>query len=506
VEKKSASTSASPASEGSSTRPSRKKSTPLHPLERALLALAGAHLCFLPWALGGMHGWSQAVSFAFALAGLALALIPRAHRDELADHGRAYRYLPARRLFAFPGFWLGLALLAYATVQALNPSWTYRSFPDGGWTMEPRDHIRWLPTGAVAPFSDANPWRALLVWSAAWLLGCALWIGVTRRAAVRTLLMILALNAAVLALAGILQRLAGNGKILGFIEPSTYYAIATFLYKNHAGAFFNLLLATALALGVWHDRRAKRRLERTSPAPVFFGGALLLATIVALSDSRFAVLLLLGFLGGGLVWGAWSFWRSGRRPSVLAACVFAVALAAMILVGARELQGSRVATRFQELFTSDRVWSIDARQTAARATWEMALDRPLTGWGAGCFRWLFPLYQQRHPAIYTPSWDAEKSFFWEHAHSDPLEFFAELGALGCAPLLGLLGWWLVKIGRARPWRNPPLLLVATGVLLLLVHSSIDFHLQNPAILLTAIALAVLTARWAEIEVRKRASR
>jgi hypothetical protein len=131
---------------------SRKKSASAHPLELALLVLVGAHLSFLPWALGTMHVWSQLVSVTLSLAGFILALIPRTHTEDYSPDGRAYRYLPARRLTAFPGFWLGLIVLLYVLIQALNPAWQYIREGDMWWMQRVKPvalSARWLLGVAV---------------------------------------------------------------------------------------------------------------------------------------------------------------------------------------------------------------------------------------------------------------------------------------------------------------------------------------------------------------------
>ena len=108
-----------------------KHRLPLHPLERAVLAAVAIHLCFLPWALGTMHVWSQVTSLVLAAIGLLLALIPRTYSGDLAPPvsgiqfpvvgpastghrppPTAFRLNPLPRLVRFPLFWLGLALLA----------------------------------------------------------------------------------------------------------------------------------------------------------------------------------------------------------------------------------------------------------------------------------------------------------------------------------------------------------------------------------------------------------
>src|SRR5262249_2930567 len=52
----------------------RHARTPLPDAERRFLAILGVHLCFLPWALGTMHPWSQWTSLALAAVGFAFAI------------------------------------------------------------------------------------------------------------------------------------------------------------------------------------------------------------------------------------------------------------------------------------------------------------------------------------------------------------------------------------------------------------------------------------------------
>lgn len=63
---------------------SDRRRLPLHPREKALLALVALHLCFLPWALGTMHVWSQLTSLGLGAAGMVLALIPRTYSGDYA--------------------------------------------------------------------------------------------------------------------------------------------------------------------------------------------------------------------------------------------------------------------------------------------------------------------------------------------------------------------------------------------------------------------------------------
>ena len=48
--------------------------------------------------------------------------------------------------------------------------------------------------------------------------------------------------------------ITGNGKVLWFIEPPASYFVSTFFYKNHAAAYFNVVLALTAGVAVAHPR------------------------------------------------------------------------------------------------------------------------------------------------------------------------------------------------------------------------------------------------------------
>jgi len=61
-----------------------RASSNLHLLERSLLVIASVLLCFMPWALGTMHVWSQSITLGLASLTLGVALINRHYRGEFA--------------------------------------------------------------------------------------------------------------------------------------------------------------------------------------------------------------------------------------------------------------------------------------------------------------------------------------------------------------------------------------------------------------------------------------
>jgi hypothetical protein len=479
--------------------PVQKQAPPVHPLERALLVVVAIHLVFLPWALGTMHVWSQCVSFGLSVVSFGLAVRTRNYTWEYAEEA-PFRLHPLRKLLHFPIFWLGLLLLLYILIQALNPAWEYVT--NGSfWWMQGIPCIEWLPTGMRTPFAQASPWRSLMIYSSAWMTVCAIWIGFTRRRPLQILLASMAVNGALLALLGLAQRAMGATEIMGFYKPSNSDFAATFINRNHGGAYLNLALAVSAALAFWYYRRQLRRGEHSSPALIFGFFALLTALMVLYSYSRGAGFLMIGFLvvAIGLVGRRLLFSTSeGQSPFVATALVLLVVAFGGLNLYTLKTEGIR--DRLRDIARDLDAGSGYVRWVTAGATWEMAQDQFIEGWGAGSYRFYFPVYQARHPDILVDP-DTHKRLIWEHAHDDYLELLAEVGVVGCGILLVGALYYAMQMTKLKVWLHPPATLLLMGCVVTALHATVDFPFFCPAILITWCALWPILTKWAELELR-----
>jgi len=473
---------------------SKAPTSTLDPFEAALAVVLGTQVVLVSWLVGGMRPPGQVVGLALGAVALGLALLPR---PKSPDHR------PARRLIRFPIFWLGLFVLGWELVQTLNPAWRYvLDAQSRYWWMQRIDHLTWLPAGVDTPFARMNGWRTLMIHGMAWLAVCAAWAGLTRRRSCRWVLTAIAINGAALAMLGIAQRLSDRPQSLWFAARAANDFFATFVYRNHAGAFLNLALAASAALAFWHLVRAERHFKRSSPAIVFVFLAVVTAVGVLLSTSRGAITLTIVF---ALFTAALFFRRhflAGARPGML--------LLVLVIVGfagysAYSLVSPSTVRRFERWWDQgEDLGSWSARRQATQATWEMAQARIWTGWGAGSYRHLFPQYQQKYPEIYyvrppTADRPGRGRLFWEYAHNDHVQLLAELGMIGCLPfVLGGL-FWARRLWRARFWRSSWLLCLVVAGGLTLIHAWFDFPLHNPAILLAWCLLWPVGVRWREAE-------
>jgi len=436
-----------------------------------------------------MHRWSQLVSLGFALTGFVLSLCSRTGGDGI--------FPPAAKLRRFPVFWAGLAMLLYIVVQGLNPAWRYASTP-ANWWLEPVEHISWLPSGIQAPFARSNPWSTLVVFGSLWLLVCSVWVGLTRRLSYRLLFTALVANGFLLALLGVLQQLTDTKQIFWSYLPSNATFVASFIYRNHAGPYLNLMVALAVGLGFWHYQRSQRHLEKPSSAVAILFLAVFVAIMVLFSYSRASIGVLLAFilLAMGALTARKYFGPARSHRSRRDLLILCLALSGFVGVCLVSLRAEKVWQRFAQIST-DPVGTTGFRSQARQAATEMLQDRWLFGWGAGCFRYGFPLYAQHYPTIYKSGGNNLR--FWEHAHDDVLEFPIEFGVVGLIPLIYALGCAAWQLARRRFWRNSVSLSLVLVCTLVACHSWVDFVFQNPAVLLTWCVFMIAAVRWLELD-------
>jgi hypothetical protein len=443
-----------------------------------------------------MPSWAQFTSLGFSFAGILLALRPD-ERTRVIRRGATPQ--PAARsrfkkLLSFPVFWAGLILIGYIVTQGLNPAWRFISSSDYWWLI-PVSHITWLPSGVAAPFEMSNPWSALVVWSSLWLLVCSVWIGFSSRTSYHAILIALAMNGFLVAVLGIVQSLTSAQTIFWSDNSANYRFFASFIYTNHAGAYFNLIAAVCVGVALHQQSFEPQKRGNRRAAPLFVLLAVQAAIAVIFSCSRMSIALLLAF---ALAVAATSVWRARQRhvPSRRKPDRFPLALAltlgGLLCISLVPHVAGRLAPRFAVLAGGDTT-ELHSRNLARKAAFDMFRDHWLFGWGTGCFRHAFPLYSQKYPELTNTG--NGKSLYWEHAHDDLVEFPAELGLAGCLLILVPIGCGVWALWRRRFWREPLMLCLVVACVLLAVHANMDFVFQNPAVLFTAAILLVSAIRW-----------
>ncbi len=454
---------------------------PVHPLEKALLVVIAINVCSLPWMLGGMRVWAQLITLGLSLVAFGLALLPRTYDGDLV-HGDAYQTHPLRKLLRWPLWWIGLVFFGYVLVQALNPAWEFVQM-EKSWGMKQIEHIAWLPTGMRTPFEMMNPWRQIIIWGAPFLTACALWIGLTRNTSIKRLVTLVVANVILLGIFALVQR-ATDAKAIYWTIKSSNEFFGSFIYRNQGGAYLVLGFMLTAGLAAWHRQRSNQKMERSSPALVLAFFACVLLVAVGVSYSRGSVIALLGCLFWLLIVVTVSrFRRSSPRGHAIIVILLVLMFTGFGAMGLKALNAERTVDRFKLLLENNNAtWAL--RQMATDATAEMWDEKPIYGWGAGGFRFLFPKFQQTRPEILWSDQRRQRGYmFWEYAHNDWIQVAAEvgfvgLGLLGSAALFATITWT-----RRSGWRHPFSIMAVGGCVATLGHARAEFLFYNPAIVM-----------------------
>lgn len=460
--------------------------------EVAVALMVAAHLSFLPWAWGSMHAWSQMISLGLAAAAflLGLALNPQPPLAETP----VSRW---RKLAAFPPFWIGLLILGLICAHAFNSAWQTVQFEGMFWII-PVDHVEWLPSGVEAPFERMNAARHLVVLSSAYLTLLTLCLFIARTRLLRLLLAVVLFNGLILTGVGFLQILQPAEKVLWMRETKSQF-LASFIYRNHGAAYFNLLLAAAVGFYLFLRERYWKDIGRrkVDASPIFFFLGLTIFTLVVFSQSRAgaAVAVGLGILaflfsfGHGLVWHRL---KETLGLTFLYLLLFAVFTGTFVYIWGWD----RITERFARMIDEQGQVEWSVRKQGYMATLEIFQAKPVWGWGAGSFEYVFPAYQEQYPEILVRG---RTRLIWEYAHSDPLQLLAEYGSVGAALFLALFLCWAWGFFRNKGYRRVLPLWCAIGAFGALAHSHVDFVFYNPAVFITTVVLFALSYRHAALD-------
>ncbi|MCS1408650.1 MAG: hypothetical protein M2R45_01826 [Verrucomicrobia subdivision 3 bacterium] len=478
---------------------------------------------FAPWAFGTVHPWAikvmNGVGFVLGVlfllkTGLARGWVLRSDSEQWNALVEYRDELPRRRRWLMVLAWLMVFLVGYIFLHWINARGTFDPRVMGFIYHE--KYLPLFPHSYDQPSTGETFWRFLALALGFWatrdwlkdLPGRFLfrsrgqqltrWTPYRR---MKRLLVVLVVNAMVLALVGILQRLDGNIKLLWIHTPQFPLAeshFGPFAYRGNASTYFNLLWPCCfyLLLCLRQERLRRGRVLRAGRDPhvFFFPGIILLALVPVISTSRAG--LLFGCLLGlaCLVFGGWRF-RAKRFFLMISGVTFIA-----IVAGAFSLGMARAVERMQLTFTGASSLNGSSgglgREHIYLDSLPMVRDHLIWGAGPGSFSSIYAvnrgLRYWRHIEPNAPlnDWSA-----W--VHCDPLEFLITFGLVGFVVLSGILFILVfVPVGddQEDAWvANSGFLRLALGGFCL--HSVIDFPFQIysllHAFLLVAVVLATL---------------
>jgi O-antigen ligase len=417
---------------------------------------------------GGNQGWSDVVVQLAALPLLAWALF-RLNPSQLG-----------------PGSQWALALLcaivALPLLQLIPvPPSLWRSLPGRGEVASAYEvagmAVPWLPIS----LDPTRTWLALLSLLPAIAVFLAM-LSLEQRSR-RILIVLIFVVVFASAVVDILQVTGDRDSPLYFYADTTPgRAVGFFANPDHNAAFLysTIPFIIAWAIGLVRDDRRNRIIGLTSLA------LLTLTIVVGLIATQSRAGLGLLFVAG--LSGILLAWRHDRGQSGRRLLRFAIGGNVVALIVAFQLGFVQYMSRIEGQGLEDLRWS------AARITSQAAIANMPFGSGLGTF---VPTYQRFAPR------ETLQYFYVNHTHDDWLELWLTGGAPAIILVLGFLAWFA---GSAfRLWRShqseAPVLDLALAqaasivIVLLLLHSVVDYPLRIPAIsVLCAMACAYLIPR------------
>jgi O-antigen ligase len=434
----------------------------------AVLSVLVALTVATPWAFGGVMPWTTSLVTAVALLACA-AGFARASLDKEPS-------IPAVALWPLAG------LLAVVALQLVPLPGAVHA------VVASASHEVWAPASAAAQAVIGTGPHPISVHPEATLRSLLFTTGVGGLALLAAPALARGPNAlraawtvtiagTATAVYGILAKARYGDLLYGTIPVPTVSPFGPFVSKNHFAAFVGMaaLLAAGLAAALAGRARGAQGHAPAAALAMAATAAMALGVLVSLSRGG-ALSLVCGALAFAAL-RAWRHGRAGRLRRWLPSLALALVVSGLV-VFALPREGHQ---RLRSLAG----WSV--RSQIWRDTVHMAAASPWIGHGLGGYADAHTRFKQGHGDHRV-----------EHAENDYLEMLAEVGLAGAvftvAAVLALGAPYAARGAAAAPGA-----LVAgagAGLVLILVHSGVDFNLRIPSNALMAALLASFVASGA----------
>ncbi len=490
---------------------------PISLREKSVALFGALTLAYSAWGFGGVIDWSLHILLAGGLLTWLCAMLPLELRRNQRTARPAVRVFlqPWRDLARTPAAYFAGAFLLYLAIAALNPAWQIASDQRGWWLESAAPPLAaWLPTSVAAPYEPMNAWRIFNMHLAALSLALGLYLGLSSRRSTQFVLWCLLANVATMALVAIIQKYTHAEAVLWRLPSENQHFWGSFFYRNQATAFLNWGIVIAGLLYFYHAQRSRAASKIGGPHYLACCLIGLIAVSVGLALSRagilFALILVAIFLIFVLADYLYHTFAQLSRHTLWVTTALTLILSSLLAVGLlqaqRAIDWQAVEERFGDIGATLDQAERDARVISSKLTWRMAQDQLWTGWGAGSFRYAFPMYQQEVPELFHQRYHRRQGWigqrFFRYAHNDILQFLAEYGIVGCSLLLGLISSFLLAGYKAIRHLPFAILYLTLGIACAMGHAFIEFIFHSPSYWVAFIAGIALASRLLQLTARR----
>jgi len=332
------------------------------------------------------------------------------------------------------------------------------------------------------------------------MFGVIMYSALRSRREIRLCVLIISINAGLLALAGIIQKInyvPGENlkEIFGIWDtPEPRYFYASFTYKNHWSCF--ALISLFLMVSLLHHQVKTSMLKLIHDKKIFLISMLILFTIISIphsgSRSGFLILLL-----GVVVVAIKIFFRLKNSKANFSFLHLAPVLVLVVSTFSFPFLLSRETTKEMKANTLSQIKALSNDSPPLRfLLWKDLLDQiessTMWGYGFDSYRVVNPIFQStkvRNMRSYGLEFAHQKyTPLVGHGHNDYLEYVSEFGVLLFSILILYPLLVISKVMR-NPSDFPKIGLL--GCIAFLCFSFVDFPSRTPAcLLLFCTALAI----------------
>ena len=459
------------------------KSTTLWIREFIVSILAALTLVLTAWSFGGYETWSLHLLSLCSFATFLTSIIPMpsSWNNDFSSSSFARNII---QLILCPFFIFGLLFLGYILIQYYNPS-VVQVFGEKSWWVEamlPPFGER-VPSSVKAKYESMNALRAFVINASAISVASGILVGIKESKSVLIILWAFIISGVTLSIIAIIQKFSGTEKLLWIVDASNTNPWGTFAYRNQGAAFLILVLLISGLLYFFYLRPNIIKSKCSGLHFLIFTIILIISASIWLSLSRSGIILggLLFLLFLILVASSNLAWSKKRFLRTMVKLFLILFLGGIFIF--KTTNWNEVKNRANNLeYTIKNIESYD-RYLSSKATWEMAKDRLIFGWGGGSFRYIFPIYQIEYEQLWSFYDHRNQPYgrkIYNYAHNDWIQFLAEYGIFGVLLISGLILCLLANLSYIPKVSLIAGVFMVVGITAIFLHNLVDFIFSSPS--------------------------
>jgi O-antigen ligase len=397
------------------------------------------------------------------------------HSSELTDTSSRPRLVLLAYLVPF------LVCLGVIIAGLWNPSVT--EIQEDGATYLLLHEIRnWLPVTTL----PRETWGALFLAGGIYVTALNMLLVITQEDVTRRILLILGIAAAVLAALGFIQSVLQLPRLLGIVYAPTGSYFSIFPHPHGWASFALLWTGAMVGLGSHYMRHMRFQAFLDRGGIWFLVAVSILIASVVLTGTGLHVLCLSLLLGFTAFDASHNLSRRKKFGKLVLALAGFVLLAGGI--GAFALHLDRATQNLVPLpFIPSVGLSWNEQLLIYRDAWQLFMDKPVFGWGAGSFRTMMTFYQETELG----------TSMYQAAHSDVLQLLVEYGLVGALAWISVPVIVFIRFLRLKAQRPLSWYLFGTCTLGLILALA-GFPFRFPAFAYSFLLLWFMAYRWSII--------